>query len=125
VLSALEVPHAFIRCAECITSKHLLTKILLETLDALGLKDEWERFGKGRCENISSLAVLLGDALAQAPTVVDEGNGRRRGQEVVEKFVLVLDGIDRQRDAPQTLLPGLARLGEVVSSGALCLTSFA
>jgi origin recognition complex subunit 5 len=123
VLSALEVPHAFIRCAECITGRHLLTKILLETLDALGLKDEWERFGKGRCENISTLAVLLGEALAQAPT--DEENGRRQGQGVIEKFVLVLDGIDRQREPPQTLLPGLARLGEVVSSGPLCFTWFA
>ncbi|OXV09816.1 hypothetical protein Egran_02421 [Elaphomyces granulatus] len=112
VLSALKVPHAFIRCAECITGRHLLTKILLETLDALGLKDEWERFGKGRCENISTLAILLGEALAQAPT--DEENGRQEGQGVIEKFVLVLDGVDRQREPPQTLLPGLARLGEVI-----------
>ncbi len=31
------------------------------------------------------------------------------------RLVLVFDGIDRQKDAPPTLLPALARLGEVVS----------
>jgi origin recognition complex subunit 5 len=31
-----------------------------------------------------------------------------------EKFVLVLDGVDKQREAPPTLLPALARLGEFV-----------
>jgi origin recognition complex subunit 5 len=30
------------------------------------------------------------------------------------KFVLVFDGVDKQRDAPPTLLPALARLGEYV-----------
>lgn len=31
-------------------------------------------------------------------------------------FVLVLDGMDRQRDAPPTLMPALARLCETVSN---------
>ncbi|KAL1968721.1 hypothetical protein VTN77DRAFT_1547 [Rasamsonia byssochlamydoides] len=101
VLSALQVPHAIIRCAECITGRHLLTKILLETLQALGLQDEWERFGKGKCEHVSTLAVLLADAVAST-------SGR------VKKFVLVLDEIDKQREAPQMLLSALARLGEVI-----------
>ncbi|OJJ47949.1 hypothetical protein ASPZODRAFT_63654 [Penicilliopsis zonata CBS 506.65] len=103
VLSTLEVPHAVVRSAECITGRHLLTKILSETLDALGQKDEWERFGKGRCENISSLVVLLAESLAS----ITGGGG---------KFVLVLDGIDTQREAPPTLLAALARLGEVIPS---------
>ena len=32
------------------------------------------------------------------------------------RFVLVFDGIDRQRDAPHTLLPALARLSEIVGN---------
>lgn len=32
------------------------------------------------------------------------------------KFVLVFDGIDKQRETPPTLLPALARVGEIVSS---------
>ncbi|KAK1078995.1 hypothetical protein LTR33_006765 [Friedmanniomyces endolithicus] len=31
-----------------------------------------------------------------------------------EKFVLVFDGVDKQRESPPTLLPALARLGEYV-----------
>lgn len=103
VLSTLGVPHAVVRSAECITGRHLLTKILWETLGSLELRDEWERFGSGRCEHVSRLAVLLGEALAST------------SRSEPTKFVLVLDGIDRQRDASHTLLAALARLGEVVS----------
>jgi len=59
----------------------------------------------GRCENLSQLVVELSRLLANWET--SEEDGKRR-------FVLVFDGIDRQRDAPPTLLPALARLGEVV-----------
>lgn len=100
VLSALDIPHAIVRSTECITGRHLLTKIVWTTLEALGREDEWERFGKGRCEHVSALAVLLGEILASSTS----------------KFVLVLDGIDKQREAPGTLLPALARLGEVIPS---------
>lgn len=102
VLSTLEVQHAVIRSTECITGRHLLTKILWNTLEAVGQKDEWEKFGKGRCENVSSLAVLLDECLSP------------RAAEKRGTFVLVLDEIDRQREAPPTLLSALARLGEIV-----------
>ena len=69
------------------------------------MKDDWERLGKGRCEHVSSLAVLLGECLAS----------KTRDNSGCEKLVLVLDGIDKQREAPHTLLSALARLGEVVS----------
>ena len=103
VLAALQVPHAIVRSPECITGRHLLTKILWATLEALGKRDEWEKYGKGRCEHVSSLAVLLGECLASV-----SGGWNNN------KFVLVLDGIDKQREAPHTLLSALARLGEVV-----------
>lgn len=103
VLSSLKVPHAIVRSTECITGRHLLTKILWGALEALGQQSEWERYGKGRCENVSGLAVLLGQCLTS------------RSSSGAEKFVLVLDGIDKQREAPQTLLAALARLGEIVS----------
>ncbi|KAJ5115277.1 hypothetical protein NUU61_001036 [Penicillium alfredii] len=107
VLSTLEVPHAIVRSTECITARHLLTKILWGILEALGQKDEWEKFGKGRCEHVSMLAVLLEECLAA------------RTAEQAGKFVLVLDEIDRQREAPPTLLSALARLGEIIPS--LCV----
>jgi hypothetical protein len=40
------------------------------------------------------------------------------------RFVLVFDGIDQQRDAPPTLLPALARLGEIVSLCSIFLENF-
>ncbi|KAJ5584667.1 Origin recognition complex subunit 5 [Penicillium hispanicum] len=107
VLSTLDVPHAVVRSTECITGRHLLTKILWNTLEALGQRDEWEKFGKGRCEHVSTLAVLLEECLAA--WAAEQGR----------KFVLVLDEIDRQREAPPTLLSALARLGEIVPS--LCV----
>lgn len=108
VLAALEVPHAIVRSPECITGRHLLTKILWATLEALGKRDEWEKYGKGRCEHVSSLAVLLGECLAS----LSDSNSSSSNDK--GKFVLVLDGIDKQREAPHTLLSALARLGEVV-----------
>ncbi|OQD97046.1 hypothetical protein PENSOL_c013G02218 [Penicillium solitum] len=107
VLATLEVPHAIVRSSECITGRHLLTKIIWNTLEALGKKEEWEKSGKGRCEHVSGLAVLLEECLAARPV---ENQG---------KFVLVLDEIDRQREAPHTLLSALARLGEIIPS--LCV----
>ncbi|CAG8152365.1 unnamed protein product [Penicillium olsonii] len=104
VLSATKVPHTFVRSTECITGRHLLTKILWNTLEAIGQKEEWEKAGKGRCEHISGLSVLLEEAL--------QAQSNRKGH----KFVLVLDEIDRQREASPTLLSALARLGEIIPS---------
>jgi origin recognition complex subunit 5 len=115
VVDALQIPYAMIRCVECITARHLLTKILLETLKALHMEDEWERFGKGKCEHVSTLLILLTDIIEvwkQRQGGDGEGDGfKGKGK---SKLVLVLDGIDRQRDASQMLLAALARLGEMV-----------
>jgi origin recognition complex subunit 5 len=55
------------------------------------------------------LAVEIGRLLD------DSNNKGGASHDTKDKFVLILDGIDRQRDAPPTLLPALARMGEVVS----------
>jgi hypothetical protein len=60
-----------------------------------------------RCENLSQLVVETGRLLEDWTTSEEEHERKKR-------FVLVFDGIDRQRDAPPTLLPALARLGEIV-----------
>lgn len=74
------------------------------------MQDHWEKFGKGRCEHVSTLLIHLGDIFAAA-----RNSKKSDGEVGGEKFVLVLDGIDRQRDASQMLLAALARLGEMVS----------
>jgi origin recognition complex subunit 5 len=63
-----------------------------------------------RCETLSQLTVELSKILKYTP----RPDGFR--------FVLVFDGIDRQRDAPHTLLPALARLSEIVGKQSVHVT---
>ncbi|WPH04263.1 Hypothetical protein R9X50_00715200 [Acrodontium crateriforme] len=88
--------HTIVRCRECVTGRHLLEKIVGQVYQTLQEEGRDGTFG-GRCESIGTLAVHLQRALS---------NG--------EKFVLVLDEIDKQREAPPTLLPALARMGETI-----------
>jgi len=68
-----------------------------------GVDVEIERIRYTRCENTAALIVQLQRLLRSA-----------------DKFVLVFDGIDHQREAPATLLPALARFNEFVSVTLFC-----
>lgn len=92
------VRFAIVKSLECISSRHLFEKAI-----ALVNTASHHRENPPRCESLSQLSVELGKSLGGW----DPNNDR---------FVLVFDGIDNQRDAPPTLLPALARLSEVVSS---------
>ncbi|KAF2640652.1 hypothetical protein P280DRAFT_480166 [Massarina eburnea CBS 473.64] len=105
-LSAL--PFAVVNSRECITGRHLLERIAAACLDAL---DEFgdeavDRRPYARTENLSSLAVNL-----------------QRMLEARGKFVLVLDGIDKQREAPPTLMAALGRFGEMIPNLSIILIS--
>ncbi|KAL2066709.1 hypothetical protein VTL71DRAFT_2781 [Oculimacula yallundae] len=93
--------YAVVKSAECISGRHLLE----QTVGAVAKSVEWKE-NVGRCENLAQLAVELG-RLVNSWTAFEEEDGDG-------KFVLVFDGIDRQRDAPATLLQALARLGEII-----------
>ncbi|MCJ1387168.1 hypothetical protein MMC18_000008 [Xylographa bjoerkii] len=102
VLDSLLVPHAIVRSKECITARHLLERTIIACKDAIEKIDDGEAVQDltsfdGRCENLSSLTVQL-----------------ERLVKPQSKLILVFDGIDRQREAPPTLLPALARLGEII-----------
>jgi origin recognition complex subunit 5 len=80
--------------------------LLDQIVGTVGKSLEWK--GKtGRCENLPQLAVEL-EKFFERWTSLDAINRSKR------RLVLVFDGIDRQREAPVTLLPALARLGEIV-----------
>ena len=99
VFDAIDTPNAIIRSQECITTRHLLERtiaVVKETLAAHGQLEEANGLD-GRCESISAFTVELQHLL------------ERKG-----KFILVFDGIDRQREAAPTLFPAIARLGEIV-----------
>lgn len=101
-IKSLGVPSAFAGSKECITARHLLERALAAAINALDGTEDGETMTSfdGRCDSISAFVVQLQYLL--------EGKGR---------FTLVFDGIDRQREAPPTLLPAIARLGEIVSLG--------
>lgn len=94
--------YTIVKSAECISGRHLLEQTVGAVAEAVEWKDH-----VGRCENLVQLAIELGRLLAGWAATEEDGIRRR--------FVLVFDGIDRQRDGPPTLLPALARLGEIVS----------
>jgi origin recognition complex subunit 5 len=99
-LQGSKLRHAIIRCQECVTGRHLLERTVGAVYDALqeeGDDEDGPGNYTGRCENISALAVHLQKLLG----------GR-------EKFILIFDGVDKQREAPPTLLAALTRLGETV-----------
>ena len=94
LLSAIDSPSTVIRSKECITTRHLLERTLTKVQEALG---DTSPSVDGRCESISTFVAQL-----------------QRLLEDQKKFILVFDNIDRQREAAPTLLPALARLGELV-----------
>ena len=101
ILDAIDTPSAVLRSQECITTRHLLQRTIVEVKEALAAHEQLTETASldGRCESISAFLVELQTLLA--------GNA---------KFILVFDGIDRQREAAPTLLAAIARLGEIVRS---------
>ncbi|KAL8709841.1 MAG: hypothetical protein Q9220_005457 [cf. Caloplaca sp. 1 TL-2023] len=94
LLEAIRTPSALIQCKECITTRHLLERTLSQVRNALS--DSAPPID-GRCESISTFVVQL-----------------QRLLEGCAKFILVFDNVDRQREPTPTLLPALARLGEMI-----------
>lgn len=98
-LKSIDAPSAIVHSRECITTRHLLERAISDSKAALSKQHQLDldRGFDGRCESISAFVVQL--------QLLLEGRG---------KFVLVFDGIDRQREALPTLLPAIARLGEII-----------
>ncbi|KAF2397132.1 hypothetical protein EJ06DRAFT_539559 [Trichodelitschia bisporula] len=96
LLEGLEIPHALISSRECITGRHLLEHTLAACTTVIAPSDP-ESAGSTRCESLNTLQVCL-----------------QRLLQTQDKFVLVFDGIDRQREAYSSLIPALMRMGETV-----------
>ena len=97
-LQASKLKHAIVRSQECVTGRHFLERTVSAVYESLHPREDGQTGDYNpRCENLSALVVHLQRLLQKE-----------------EKFVLVLDGVDKQREAPPTLLPALARLGEFV-----------
>ncbi|KAK4165060.1 putative origin recognition complex subunit orc5 protein [Cladorrhinum sp. PSN259] len=94
--------HAIVNSTECITARHLYESVVGKVAKAL----QWIS-APTKCETASQLVVELSKMLKY-----DISTPRPQSF----RFVLVLDGIDRQREAPHTLLSALARLSEIIPS---------
>ncbi|KAG8413722.1 hypothetical protein J3459_015122 [Metarhizium acridum] len=109
--------YAVINAAQCITARHLFETIVGSVADALKLDGEPGETSSStsttalgrrrRCETMAQLSVTVSTMLEEP------------ARDPTWRFVLVLDEVDRQRDAPPTLIPALARLSEIIP----CLTT--
>ncbi|KAJ6781086.1 hypothetical protein PWT90_03067 [Aphanocladium album] len=104
---AAQLSYARVDAAQCITVRHLYERVVSSVAASLHAHDQAPK----RCETMAQLAVALGEML-------QDNNNNNNGRDAQWRFALVLDSIDRQRDAPATLLPALARLSEMIP----CLT---
>lgn len=95
--TVLHIQYAIVNSLECVTGRHLFETTLRRVAEAVGLESV-----APRCENLAQLTHELSKILKHPP------------QSDRHHFVLVFDSIDRQREAPATLLPALARLSEIV-----------
>ncbi|KPI42019.1 uncharacterized protein AB675_5635 [Cyphellophora attinorum] len=106
VLAARRLPHAIVKCRECLSQRHLLSKIFTSCARALDRAEAIESYE--RVENINGLLVNL-ERLCRS---VDKRH-----------VVLVLDAVDELRGAGGTLLAALARLGDLIPTLSLILTT--
>ncbi|KAJ4403089.1 hypothetical protein N0V85_005183, partial [Neurospora sp. IMI 360204] len=92
-----ELKYVIINSIECITARHLYESTVAKVAEAL----QWQGAAT-RCDSVSQMVVELSKMLKYPSYPANF------------RFVLVFDGIDRQREAPITLLPALARLSEII-----------
>ncbi len=101
VLQAREIDHAVVKSKECLSQRHLLSKIFAASITALGLAGQVEQF-----EKTDSINALLGNLRK----LFERLDGR--------KLVVVIEDVDDLRQSGPTLLPALARLGDLVCAKA-------
>ncbi|RMZ79772.1 hypothetical protein DV738_g3206, partial [Chaetothyriales sp. CBS 135597] len=105
VLVARQVRHVIVRCAECVSARHLLNKIFTACLTLLGRQDEADEYE--RVDSVNALAINLERLFRKQET----------------RIVLVLDQLDSLMTASQMLVAALVRFPDMVPSISLLLTT--
>lgn len=132
LLPLSETPHALVAVAECIDARQLLERVRAAVGAAVARAARGRQDGRKQqrqhttsCDSVAALAAQLQRLLAPQSFGGDNGDGYGSSGEPRRppKFILALDGADSVRDAPATLLPGLARLHELVRPFPLSCTS--
>lgn len=96
VLRIQQIDFVPVDCRECLSQRHLLTKIFSQCVQFLRKEDDLDRYD--RLDNINALASNL----------------RKLFEKRKEKLVILITGADQQRGSTATLFPALARLGDLV-----------
>lgn len=104
-----------VNAAQCITSRHLFERIVGSVARLLEQEGGGSGLGSSDAVSVSRARTQRRcETLAQLSVALDTMLNKVAATDPRWRFVLVLDAIDRQREAPPTLLPGLARLSEMV-----------
>jgi origin recognition complex subunit 5 len=84
---------------ECITVRHLLEQTATKCWNKVREISQTSRVddSQPRCDSVNNLSTQLEKVLRTVP-----------------KFILVFDGIDRQKEATPLLIPALARFGSII-----------
>jgi origin recognition complex subunit 5 len=98
VLKARALPYVVIKCKQCLSQRHLLSKIFAACAQSVGQEDNLATYD--RVDSLNSLGVNLQRLF----------EGRK------QRVILVLDTVEDVKGASTTLLPALARLGDMVST---------
>ncbi|KEF54678.1 uncharacterized protein A1O9_09120 [Exophiala aquamarina CBS 119918] len=107
VLEARKLKSVVVRSKDCLSQRHLLSKIFATCVHGLGQQSQIEHYDK-----VDSLNALLGNLRKLF---------ERAGHD--QRLVLILEDINKQKQAGPTLLPALARLGDQIPGLCLILTS--
>ncbi|KAK6372616.1 hypothetical protein LTR64_004534 [Lithohypha guttulata] len=108
-LTSRNIHYVVVNCRECLSQRHLLSKIFsrcVKSLDSEGALEE------ARYDRLDSINALF-------------GNLKKLLQPREEKLVVILACADQQRGATATLFPALARLCDSIPCLSIILTSSA
>lgn len=97
VLEGRSIRHGVVKCRDCLSQRHLLSKIFASCIEALNEGDNISQYEK--VDNLNALLVNLKKLMSTR---------------LEKKLVAVVDGIDKQKGAGPTLLAALARIGDEV-----------
>ncbi|KAK5095263.1 hypothetical protein LTS08_008162 [Lithohypha guttulata] len=108
-LTSQNIDYVVVNCRECLSQRHLLSKIFSRCVKSLGSESALE---EARYDRLDSTNALV-------------GNLKKLLQARKERLIVILACADQQRGATTTLFPALARLGDSISCLSLILTSSA
>ncbi|KAH0840494.1 origin recognition complex subunit Orc5 [Fonsecaea pedrosoi] len=120
VLRWREIPHGIVKCRECLSQRHLLSKIFAVCVAALGREQGQEQGNQTeqQFDRTDSINALVGNLRRLFERVVVDSKSSKKN-----KFVAVIEDADALRQPGPTLLPALARLGDVIPGFSVILTS--